>query len=263
MQKIYVAMHKPYTVPENPLYVPLQVGAEGRAAFCAVRDNTGKNISDLNRSFCELTALYWMRYNTDDDVAGLVHYRRYFASKRRRGGDKWNRILGEDELTELMQDLDMILPVKRHYFIETTFSHYAHAHHERDLQIMRQIIQEQCPQYRPAFDAVMNKRSGHRFNMFVMKKEVLHDYCSWLFPLLFELERRIDISDYDDYNKRVFGFIGERLLDVWLMKREYRYTELKVLEIEEPNWLIKGGSFLWRKIRYSLFGKKNRGGKLK
>ena len=246
---IYVAMHKPYRAAEQTLYVPLQVGAEGKEPFAAVRDDQGKNISSKNASFCELTGLYWMRYNTADDVVGLVHYRRYFAGKGTWRQKKWNRILQQDELSALLQNAEIILPKKRYYLIETTFSHYAHAHHEKDLRMMRDIIKEQSPEDLQAFDAVMNRRSGHRFNMFIMKREVFHRYCDWLFPLLFELEKRIDLSDYDAYNKRVFGFIGERLLDVWLMNHNYRCKELKVLEMENPNWFVKGGSFLMRKLR--------------
>lgn len=249
MQNIYVAMHKPYRVKEDPLYMPLQVGAIGREKFCAVCDDTGEHISQRNGSFCELTGLYWIRHNSDADVAGLVHYRRYFAGKRRFSRDRWNRILSEPELSRLMQKADILLPKKRHYVIETTLSHYAHVHHEKDLHETRAVIAQQCPQYLAAFDSVLNKRSGHRFNMFVMKRDILHEYCDWLFPILFELEKRIDISDYDAYNQRVFGFIGERLLDVWLMNQPYRCAELRVLETEPPNWLVKGGKFLLRKIR--------------
>lgn len=244
-------MHKPYQVKKDPLYVPLQVGAAGQEAFCAVRDDTGENISQRNKYFCELTALYWMRYNSDADVLGLVHYRRYFARKYPLHRNKWKNILSSDELEKIMQKADLILPRKRNYLIETTFSHYAHAHHEKDLHIVRTVIHEQCPQYLSAFDLVMRKRTGHRFNMFIMKREALHDCCDWLFPILFELERRIDISDYDEYNKRVFGFIGERLLDVWLLNRSYKYTERKVLEIEKTNWIVKGSRFLWRKVKGS------------
>lgn len=249
MNKIYVAMHKPYRNPEDPLYVPLQVGAAGHSSFCLTRDDLGKNISEKNNNFCELTALYWMRYNSAADVLGLVHYRRYFASKYPTHRNKWQNILGSDELETIMKSVDLVLPRKRNYVIETTYSHYAHAHHEKDLHIVRAVIHEQCPEYLPAFDVVMGKRAGHRFNMFIMKQNALQDYCDWLFPILFELERRIDISDYDEYNKRVFGFIGERLLDVWLMNRDYTYAERKVLEIEKTNWIKKGSRFVWRKMK--------------
>lgn len=249
--KIYVAMHKPYSAPEDPLYVPIQAGAANRAAFCDVRDDTGRNISGRNASFCELTVLYWLRHNTCEDVAGLVHYRRYFAGKQRTGSVR-RSLLTEAELQTLMQDVQIVLPRKRHYVIETTLSQYAHAHHEKDLHLMRGIVEKNCPQELPAFDRVMKSRSGHRFNMLIMKREALEAYCDWLFPLLFELEKQIDISSYDAYNRRVFGFIGERLLDVWLQNCGYAFAELPVLELERPNWFIKGGRFLWRKITHTL-----------
>lgn len=249
IQKIYVAAHKPYVQPEDPLYEIIQVGATGHTPFCSTRDDFGRNISEKNQSFCELTALYWMRYNSQADILGLVHYRRYFASKCIKFRSKWQNILSSKELALIMQNVDMILPKKRNYVIETTYSHYAHAHHEKDLHAVRAVIYELCSEYLPAFDLVMRKRSGHRFNMFIMKRKVLNEYCDWLFPILFELEKRIDISDYDDYNKRVFGFIGERLLDVWLMNRDYTYVERKVLEIEKTNKIKKVGYFLWRKLK--------------
>ena len=84
MQKIYIAMHKPYAVPKDALYVPLQVGAEGKKPFCAARDNEGENISEKNPGYCELTGLYWLRYHADADVVGLVHYRRYFVRRHWR-----------------------------------------------------------------------------------------------------------------------------------------------------------------------------------
>ena len=139
--------------------------------------------------------------------------------------------------------------IRDSYWIETTYSHYAHAHHESDLKETRKVIEELCPAYTAAFDEVMGRRSGHRFNMLIARRELLQEYCDWLFPLLFELENRLDTSGYDDYNRRVFGFIGERLLDVWLCQRKQPYVECKVLETERPNWLVKGVRFLWRKIR--------------
>ena len=180
---------------------------------------------------------------------GLVHYRRYFARRHWRfyQGDK--RYLTAADVTRLMDKAELVLPKKRHYWIETTYSHYAHAHHESDLKETRKVIEELCPAYTAAFDEVMGRRSGHRFNMLIARRELLQEYCDWLFPLLFELENRLDTSGYDDYNRRVFGFIGERLLDVWLCQRKQPYVECKVLETERPNWLVKGVHFLWRKIR--------------
>ena len=43
--KIIVATHKKYQMPEDTMYLPVQVGAEGRPDLGYVRDNTGDNIS--------------------------------------------------------------------------------------------------------------------------------------------------------------------------------------------------------------------------
>ena len=144
---------------------------------------------------------------------------------------------------------DILLPKSRHYWVETSWSQYAHAHHEQDLQMTRQIIAELHPDELSAFDQVMRRRTAHRFNMFVMKREPLNAYCVWLFPILFTLESRLDISGYTPNDMRVFGFVAERLLDVWLESTHAVYRELPVAFMEKQNWFKKGTAFLIRKIR--------------
>ena len=129
----------------------------------------------------------------------------------------------------LLSKVDVILPSKRHYYIETNRSQYEHAHNPADLIVLEDILREMYPQYLLAFSKVMRKVSGHRFNMFVMKRDLFDSYCTWLFNVLFELENRIDYSKYNAYNSRVFGFIGERLLDVWIETNGIKYREQKVV----------------------------------
>ena len=128
---------------------------------------------------------------------------------------------------------------------------YVHAHHAEDLDTTRAILAEKYPAYLPAFDRVTACSAGHRFNMFVMRKRYFDRWCAFLFDVLFELEQRLDISGYSPYDARVFGFVGERLLDVWLRTNRVRYRDLPYVFMERQNWLTKGGRFVLRKLRGS------------
>lgn len=245
---IIVAAHKECPICPDPLYLPVHAGAAlHTTALPYAADNTGDNISEKNASYCELTALYWAWKNVDADYLGLCHYRRYFGTGR--FGDKEKRILTKSQAEALLSDWGILLPRPRNYFVETNYSQYAHAHNENDLLETRKILAAMDgPDYAAAFDRVMQRTTGHRFNMFVMRRELLDEYCTWLFGILFELEKRLDISGYDAYNARVFGFIGERLLDVWLEAKGLKGKELPYIFIGSENWPVKILNFLKRKF---------------
>lgn len=247
--QIFVAAHKPYPMSQDAAYIPIWVGAKkknDRPPRGWMRDDINRNISEKNESYCELTALYWAWKNCTADYIGLCHYRRYFA--RRRFGDKWERIADGNYLNMLLKNTPVLLPKKRHYFIETNYSQYVHAHHTVDLKITREILQEKYSVYLMAFDASMQRTGGHRFNMFIMRSDLLNRYCAWLFDVLSELEKRLDISSYSAYDRRVFGFVGERLLDVWVDTNNISYRELPVINLENQHWVKKSLKFLKRKF---------------
>ena len=81
------------------------------------------------------------------------------------------------------------------------------------LEETKKIIEEKYPSYLPEFEKLHKRTSAHMFNMFVMKKSILNDYCTWLFDILFELEKRVDITKYDAFHARFFGGVSELLLD--------------------------------------------------
>lgn len=239
--KIAVAAHKPYPMPRDDLYLPVQAGRAIHSPLDLIGDDTGETISEKNEAYCELTVLYWAWKNLDADCIGLCHYRRYFGWGK-------HRILTKAGARRLLGDAEVLLPKPRRYFIETNYSHYAHAHHGKDLDTARAVIGARFPEYSDAFDTVMKRTWGHRFNMMVMRRETLDRYCRWLFAVLGELEKRIDTSDYCDYDRRVMGLLGERLLDVWLEKERPRCCEISVVHLESQNWPRKIAAFLARKF---------------
>ena len=227
---IIVATHKKYIMPEDNIYLPLQVGAEGKEDFSYARDNTGDNISNKNSYYCELTGLYWAWKNREADYIGLSHYRRHFTCEKKipkKEEEKFKILLNGKQANEILENTDIILSKKRKYYIENLYDHYRHTMHIEPLDETRRILEEQCPKYLTEFDRLKKRTSAHMFNMFIMKREYLDQYCEWMFKILFELEKRIDPKQYDSFHARYLGRISELLLDIWINTNELNYKEVK------------------------------------
>lgn len=256
---VAVATHKSYRMPEDPMYMPIQVGKalHPEVDLGFQTDDTGNNISSLNASYSELTAIYWLWKNCDAEYKGLAHYRRHFASRRSysRLTDRFGRVVGEREVKQLLQSADIIVPKMRNYYIETMYSHYMHTLPGEHLVETRHIIEEFQPDYLPMFDEVMRSREGHMFNMFIMRRDRFDEYCAWLFPILEELTKHVDPSQYDAFGARYPGRVSELLLDIWLKTKGYSYTELPVISMEPVNWWKKGTGFLLAKFAGKKYSK--------
>lgn len=250
---VFVVSHKKYKMPEDKMYIPLQVGAEGKEKINGyIQDNSkADNISSKNPYFCELTGLYYIWKNISTDYVGLVHYRRYFTTKKvipKNEEEKFKIVLSKNETEKILEENDVILPKKRKYYIENLYDHYKHTMYVEPLDETAEIIQEKYPEYMSEFNKLHTRTSAHMFNMFIMKKEILDEYCKWLFDILFELENRIDVNQYDTFHARFFGRVSELLLDVWINKNNINYKEVKVIDMENVNWLKKGSAFLRAKF---------------
>lgn len=258
--KIIVAAHKKYRMPVFECYLPLQVGAQGKDSLGYHRDDTGENISIKNPSFCELTGLYWAWKNLDSDYIGLVHYRRYFSLKK-KSKDPFDNVLSDDEVNKLTARFLVIVPKKRRYYIETLRSHYAHTHYIEQLDITRQIIAEKYPDYIEDFDRVVKQTWGYMFNMMIMRRDYLDGYCSWLFDILFELEKRYHApDDLSKFQGRFYGRVSEIIFNVWLQHQvrtgalqKKDICEVPCIYMEKIDWWRKGTSFLKAKFFHKKY----------
>lgn len=252
--KIIVATHKKYKMPVDEIYLPMHVGADGKESLGYIKDNSSDNISYKNPYFCELTGLYWAWKNINADYIGLVHYRRHFIMKK-KSKDKFENILNYDELNNILEKTDVLLPRKRHYVIENLYDHYAHTMYIEPLEITGNIINEKYPEYSEYFEKLHKRTSAHMFNMFVMKKEIFNEYCKWLFDILFELESRVDSSKYNEFHARFYGRISELLLDVYIQKNNIPYKEVGFIYMEKINKIVKIRSFLRAKFKGEKYGR--------
>nr|WP_027698579.1 DUF4422 domain-containing protein [Weissella oryzae] len=249
--KILIALHKPYAVPKEAIYLPIQVGADlpdRQLLVNTIADNTGRNISKENGHYNELTALYWAKYNlADEDIIGLVHYRRYFG---RKASHNLADILSEDEIRQTLKTVDVILPKARNYFIENQQDHYLHAHRGEPYFALEKVLTDHYPDYLPAFSKLAKTTRAHLFNMSIMKQVDFQAYTTFLFDVLALVAEQIDLVNYRGQEQRALGFLAERLMDVWLVTNQKSFKEFPLVTTEKTNWLDKGSQFLLRKFGY-------------
>lgn len=229
---IFIVSHKKYNFPKMEGYIPIQVGNGENLGI--LRDNTGDNISNKNQNYCELTALYWIWKNYKSDIIGITHYRRYFTKNIFS-----SRPISKENVEKYLEKYDIILPKPLCMLRLNVKQQYANSHYIKDLLLCGEIIQEKYPKYTNSFNKIMEKKYFYQYNMLITKKEIFDDYMEWLFEILFELEKKIDITNYSDYDKRVYGFLSERLFNVWLEEHDkLKIKELPIINIEEKKQLL-------------------------
>lgn len=218
---IFTMTHKKFKTPEDSIYMPLHVGRAGAQDYGYAGDNTGDNISDKNCYYGELTGVYWVWKNIrTSDYVGICHYRRYFCTEE-------GRILNEEDYLSILKDYDIITSKK----LKLNFSYfdgYASDYNIFDLVTTGEVIRQMYPAYYDTFERLVHDRGTYFGNMMVSSKELYDEYAEWLFAIFAEVEKRIDPSGYDDYHKRVYGFISEFLLLVWAEVKGLKVYECKV-----------------------------------
>lgn len=249
--KVLVATHKEYWIPDDKVYLPIQLGRAINPKLPYIGDNTGDNISTKQPYYSELTAIYWAWKNLKADYIGINHYRRYFSNEYFHffGEANKNKLFTYDDFDKALQKAAVLLPKERNYYISSRYEQYKNAHNIKDLEVCREVIKKRCPEYLPSFDSTLSNTHGHILNMFVMRYDMFCSYCEWLFDILFEVEKKIDIAGYDIYQKRVCGYLAERLLDVWLVKNKIEYIEHSYVILEKVNWIKKIMRFLNKNIK--------------
>ena len=230
---IYIATQKKIDYKLPSIYKPIFVGAdlkEESKKLNYITDNTGDNISKKNPFFCELTALYWAWKNDKSEIIGLAHYRRFLSEKK--CGRNINSLLSSSRIEELLSNYDIILP-KKSCLYGSVREQYAVGQHISDFDKCGDILKELYPDYYQSFLEVSKKDSIYICNMFVCKKDIIDKYCEWLFNILFKLEEIVDISLYTVAEKRIFGYLSERLFNVWIIHNQLQIYEAKLLKTQE------------------------------
>lgn len=227
---IYIVTHKPAALPELEGYQPIQVGGAAEAFPGCIRDDTGDNIADRNPSFCELTALYWIWKNASDPYKGLVHYRRYFG--RRRFSSRAGDICRYDELVDMLERCDILAAIPARYHVNARDQLLMECCTRQTFDALEDVVGATDPDCLRDFRDFFSGNRAAQYNMMFCRGGLFDEYCAWLFPILFGLEAVVDLSAADDYRRRLFGFLSERLLNVWIRHRKLRARYLPVVSTE-------------------------------
>ena len=174
-------------------------------------DNTGDNISDKNCNYSELSALYWAWKNSDKPVIGLEHYRRYL------------RVSEADLLMLISGEVDVVLPFPMVYTPDISQQRPRWIK-ETDWQAVKQALQELAPAYAVHVDQIDSQPYYLNYNIIIARKDVLDQYCSFLFPIL---ERVEELTDGANRHDRYIGYIGEYLCTLYFLMKE-KQGEMKI-----------------------------------
>ena len=277
--KIIVCYHKEFDIFENDILLPLHVGKAMHPEILVNMqgDNTGDNISHKNATYCELTGMYWLWKNVDADNYGLFHYRRLLDIKGKyKGGAEPTEIdlsdFNGEAFNNEMENYDIILPEKIDLKM-SVYEQYNKCHYVKDFDTVIKLIEDKYPEYNEAIEKTLKSKTGYFYNMFVMKKELYNEYCSWLFDILDSAEKIIDITDYNSCQKRVLGYLSERMFNIFIEYKLQTSPELRVKEVKtlfinptplkKINFIvgkyIKNADRTYFEIFKIKFSKKNRG----
>lgn len=248
------------TINDSP-YVNVRCGAvfDHRKGITMLGDNTGDNISNKRMSFCELTVQYWAWKNVDADYYGLCHYRRYlsFDNKEYKASknEHDNGCISVDYLTDAVKkkfklDDQSIQEMTDHYDVIAcmpidspksnlqAMKDSPDYHNIEDMYEAIKIIHEKYPYMDSIVHEYMNSKEVRLYNCWIMRKNIFEEYSQWLFSILFELEKRIDMSTYGLQKYRTPGTIGERLFGIFCLyltkRKDVRFKNQQLLFIEHP-----------------------------
>ena len=271
--KILICCHKPCELPPNPdgLFLPIQVGAAisdvdlGMQRDDQVNGEPCDNISAKNKSYCELTALYWAWKNIKKlypnlEYIGLNHYRRYFSFDKKNCFDDAvilpeNEVkkyeLDKSKLEKILSKYDVLMAKPRVYPYSLEVD-YSVNHVSDDIKTIGKLIHDNYSDYYSDFLSVItcNNKLSH-YNMTVIGWNDFCKYCEWIFSVLNKAENIINIANYNAIQSRIWGYLAERLFNVWIVHNNQNIKFLNIIKffngtVHKKIWQVK------KRIKVSL-----------
>ena len=226
----YIMRYKDLFVPINSGNLAVPTKSDFAKKYIHFEDEMKDNISHLNSKLNEMTAIYayWKNLMKDADYIGFNHYRRLFD------GEVLDDISGYDIIDT--RPIPMVFNMS--YFTGSPIPNFVPTDIKNGYFICHKIedwikMEEQLkktPYYAYFEDWSKQSQLTSPCNMFVMKKKIFEEYCEFIFPILFELEKQVDLTGYDNYQKRQLSFLAERLTSLFLYAKKQQCYKFKTVD---------------------------------
>ena len=219
------------------LYVPINSGnlavptkSDFAKKYIHFEDEMKDNIAHLNSKLNEMTAIYayWKNLMKDVDYIGFNHYRRMFRI------EDLNDISEYDVIDA--KPIPMVFNMS--YFTGSPIPNYVHTdikngyaicHKIEDWNKMEELLKK-TPYYVDFEEWSKQNCLTSSCNMFVMKKKIFEEYCNFVFPILFDLEQKINLEGRDLYQKRCLAFLSERLTSLFIYSKKNQGYKFKTVD---------------------------------
>lgn len=233
---IYVVTHKKHSIEPLPEgYLTIHAGRALGEDLGYLGDDTGENISELNPYLNELTALYWIWKNATQPFVGIAHYRRFFSTK---GSNVFHAedILSGTQARELLNRYDMLIGDEAFSINSQRNLMIVDAEYDQKLaanavNLIKKMLERYQPTYADSFEQLMSNRGFFCCNMMITRKHVFDAYCQWLFSFILPSieEFRAELEHVSTRQKRILGFVAERMFGVWLLKNNLRLRDFVIM----------------------------------
>lgn len=237
---------KPYYTGKNIL--PLQAGSRRERILC---DSTGTNISDKNDIYGDFTALYWAWKNLEDvDIIGLSQYRKYLSEYPKMPCSIYNISCNcflhcnykPSLFIKLLNDCDIVVPKKIEIPISIKEQYLKFHPFPENLDVVTSTLEKLYPEAVFHWNNYTNSYTLRNGYLFITKWETFCKICDWLYTILHEIENKLDLTQFTGYQRRVLGFIYERLVPVYIDTYHLRQKETPMYYITDYD-NIKQNSF--------------------
>ncbi len=270
--KILISYHKPSIILSNNIFCPIQVGRDlatetskdGKITkqdymwmlHNMIGDNTGDNISGLNRYFNETTSMYWAwkNYEKLDNPAyiGFMHYRRHFITNNEfydniflpYGNKYYQKIntkylqeahISEKSYLELLNnnpDIICMKPFITEDSVLENFTRIVPNVNRETMLLTSKIVKNLYPEYSETIDNYYKSTKNIWYHSFIMKKELFFEYMEWLFPILFRVHSNLDYSNIKHFEtQREVAYMAERLFAVWVNYKIKQGCNVKYVQL--------------------------------